>query len=300
MDINWQEYEDEVLDGLKEMYPGAKIARDVKIKGRYSGVKRQIDILIEAEVAGFRTRIVVDAKYMSRRIDVKGVECFISKVDDVGATHGLLVTKTGYSKGAIERAHRDPRDIELDVLSVEELEYFQAFGAIPYSGDRGILVPAPFGWVVDARPTPTYLAEFHQRGLTLEEAHRNWECMYVNLWHKDKTAHSIQQLAEWQANQMKDVYTNLCTAIDEGPARRDGRATLIRTATSDELPCTEITGYIDFDDFIPFFVLFTVPQLAAKNVRKLKYVLHAAVPIQLSYQDGRTIRRRSEIPGQLD
>ena len=65
-------------------------------------------------------------------------------------------------------------------------------------------------------------------------------------------------------------------------------------------PVRKSRGYIDFDDFIPFFVLFTVPQLAAKNVRKLKYVLHAAVPIQLSYQDGRTIRRRSEIPGQLD
>ena len=119
--------------------------------------------------------------------------------------------------------------------------------------------------------------------------------MYLNFWAKDMAAASVEQLVAQQNKQMNSAYTSLSISMQEGPARSDGKHTLIRTAMSDELPCTEITGHIDFDDFIPFFVLFTIPELASKNIRKLKHVLSASLPIHVSFENVKTVSHQSDI-----
>jgi hypothetical protein len=48
------------------------------------------------------------------------------------------------------------------------------------------------------------------------------------------------------------------------------RQTRIRIAIAKELPCKEITGFIDCGNYIAFFVLFTIEQLETKNRRKLE------------------------------
>jgi hypothetical protein len=60
--MNWGKYEDEVYQHFREQYPYARIKRNAKIVGRHSRVRRQIDILIDESVAGFKLRIVVDTK----------------------------------------------------------------------------------------------------------------------------------------------------------------------------------------------------------------------------------------------
>jgi len=51
--------------------------------------KRQIDILVEGEIAGFDISIIIDCKYFSRKVDVKHVESFI-KINPT-----LLITRAG-------------------------------------------------------------------------------------------------------------------------------------------------------------------------------------------------------------
>ena len=80
--MDWHTYEKEIHEHLSILYPGASIRRDVQLLGQYSEESRQIDVLIEDEIAGFRTRIVVDAKYFARRVDVTHVECFIGLLED--------------------------------------------------------------------------------------------------------------------------------------------------------------------------------------------------------------------------
>ena len=107
----WKTYEKEIHENLSILYPGASIRRNVQLLGQYSKGSRQIDVLIEDEIAGFRTRIVVDGKYFARRVDVTQVDCFIGLLEDVGATHGLLVTPKGYSEAVMRRAHNYPKNI---------------------------------------------------------------------------------------------------------------------------------------------------------------------------------------------
>ena len=287
--MDWHTYEKEIHEHLSILYPGASIRRDVQLLGQYSEESRQIDVLIEDEIAGFRTRIVVDAKYFARRVDVTHVECFIGLLEDVCATHGLLVTPHGYSKAAMRRAHNHPKNILLDVLNLSELRENQNFTGIPYSGQRAMWVNAPFGWIMDNSRKNGFLATLYQRGRTLEEARRVHEWMYVNYWHKDKDASNLAEVLKMQARNMAKQYDVLETSDYDGPVRDDGRATWVRVATYDDMPFKEITGYIDGEGLVAFFVLFTIPELEATNTHKLMYVLKYSMHCDIEFRNEKVI-----------
>src|SRR5687767_2168412 len=149
--MNWTDYENEVFETCKLYFTTARIRSDVKLPGRSAKIERQIDILIEENVGGNAIKIVIDCKLYNKKIDVKAVEAFISMVDDIGAEKGLMITEKGYSESALQRAFNNPNHIELDIYSLSELKHnLQGESAIPYAGENGVLLLAPFGWIIDA------------------------------------------------------------------------------------------------------------------------------------------------------
>ena len=291
--MDWQTYENEIYEHLSLLYPGASIRQDVQLLGRYSQRSRQIDVLIEDDIAGFKTRVVVDGKYFSRRLDVTHIDSFIGLLEDVGATHGLLVTPHGYTKAALRRAHNHTTDVVLDVLNLSEFREYQNFAGIPYAGNKAMWVTAPFGWVVDFSRRDGFLATLYQRGRTLEEAKRAHEWMYVNYWRKDAQASTLAEVMNMQTQGMDIAYERLETSDHSGPVRDDGRATRVRVATYDNKPFKEITGYIDGDGFVAFFVLFTVPELERTNTRKLMHVLKYSTHHEIEFRNEKVIRALS-------
>jgi tetratricopeptide (TPR) repeat protein len=278
--VDWRKYEKEIHDQFHEMYPNAEITHNTTLLGRYSKTDRQIDILIVDYAAGERFKIIVDGKYYSKRINVKEVEEFIGMMQDVGADKGLLITQKGYSQAALNRAHYDPSRIELDILNFLELKEFQAFGAIPYSGEHGVLMPSPFGWVIDINHTNGMLATLFQRGLTLDEAGKNKEWMYVNIASKTPEIKDLQSFIELQENY---VLENLPNAKFEyrTSIRREDAKTALRIININSYPTLEYTGFVEFDDFIFFCVLFTPIELIEKNIKKLEYILAKVRPIEI-------------------
>lgn len=81
----------------------------------------------------------------------------------------------GYSKAAINRAHYGNHKVELDIINFDELKDFQSFEALPYVGHFCVIVPAPFGWVLDLVDRINSFATLHQRGLILKEAQKKNE-----------------------------------------------------------------------------------------------------------------------------
>lgn len=75
------------------------------------------------------TTLVVDCKCWKSRIDIKGVDSFISMIEDVGADIGLIVTTIGATDGASERA-RQARAVQLKVLSLDELRQWRPPGTV--------------------------------------------------------------------------------------------------------------------------------------------------------------------------
>ncbi|TQI75332.1 restriction endonuclease [Bosea sp. AK1] len=103
---NWEVYERMVARLMSDtLRTDLCVTPNAKVLGVKSGVKRQIDVLIDARHETDNTRrIIVDAKRRTRKIDVTDVEAFLGLMEDVGATHGYLVCPTGHTPTAERRA----------------------------------------------------------------------------------------------------------------------------------------------------------------------------------------------------
>lgn len=290
--MHWQRYETEVYEHLSALFSGASITRNVQLPGSHSKRNRQIDVLIEDDVAGFPISIVVDAKDYARPLTVKHVDEFIGLLQDVNVQCGMLVTPIGYSKAARHRAHNSPGDIHLEVLSLAELRAWQAAGGIPYSGNNAICLLAPFGWILDIRGSHAYVAALHQRGRTLAEATQAGEWMYINFWHKDATASSVAELMAMHMAQKTRHYRAIETVERRGPVRKDGRRTAVLEARYDNMPFKEMIGYLDGDGVVVFFVLFTPLQLETTNLGKLMYVLKYSLHLSIEFRNEAKIEER--------
>lgn len=289
--MNWKQYEKEILVYFQQTYPNTSILFDQKVVGKYSKVERQIDILIEGEIAGYSLKIVVDCKHFTRNIDVKQVESFCSMVEDVEAHQGVLITQKGYSPAAINRAFYGNHKVELDIINFDEIKDFQAFVAVPYSGHFSVMLPAPFGWVFDLKDKINSFASLFQRGLTLVEAMEKNEWMYVQFWKKDNCVSTIEELIEEQNSKLLHIDPKAKFSYNSKVKRKDGFETKIRIADLDSYPALEVTGLIQFEKHIFFIVLFTPKELLYKNMRKLQYLLTIAEPFEIEFDNHKVIKQ---------
>lgn len=278
--MDWKSYEVEIYGIFKTEYPEAEVTLNVRKPGRYSKTERQCDVLIEDYVAGNRMTIVVDGKFFNSKVDVKEVDSFVGMLDDIGAHKGILITQMGYTDAALNRAYFGASDIELDILNFEQLQRFQGHGAIPYVGNNGVFLPAPFGWVIDARRADAWIAALYQQGLSLEEALASQEFMYVNFWDRTKNRESLGDLLKIQDS---GILSHDPTArIEYLPTiRRTDMATAMRAAHVTQYKGIEYTGFVEFDDFIFFCVLHTPENVRKKNIRKLENIMSRIKRIQV-------------------
>lgn len=69
-----------------------------------SGHKHQIDVFAEVRVAGITFRIAVECKFYSHRVGVDDVLEFSSRLQDISAHKGIVVTTVGFQEGALHVA----------------------------------------------------------------------------------------------------------------------------------------------------------------------------------------------------
>jgi hypothetical protein len=127
----FREYENGVADVFASVVgETGTVHRNVKLPSRSGGRPRQIDVLVDGDVAGItNTRVIVDCKRWKNPIDVADVEAFIGMVEDVGADIGILVSAAGASKGAKRRAHL-ARGVRIKALSITELNSWRPVGTV--------------------------------------------------------------------------------------------------------------------------------------------------------------------------
>jgi Restriction endonuclease len=276
--VNWQQYEDEVFEELTRRYPGVSIWRNAKVLGRISQTLRQIDILIEAHILDSPIRIIVDAKNRTKPIDVNDVESFVAMMSDVEAHRGILISTNGYTKTATLRAHNEiNQDVELDVYSLAELKHLQGELAVPFSGTVAAVLTAPFGWVIDATRRKGAVACLYQRGYDLDAAGKAKEWMYLNFWKKETTDQDLVYLLQLQAKTLHDAKLTYFPGVERPDAK-----TLIRLAEVPGYPTPEYTGFVEFEDFIIFAVLFTSFEMSKRNLRKLREILRTIQPVSVT------------------
>lgn len=120
---DWQIYERMVARlAADQLATDLCVTPNARMKGRISGISRQIDVLIDARHDTDNTRrIIVDAKKRRRKIDVTDVEAFQGLMNDVDATHGYLVSPAGHTKAAEKRAQEL---VSIRIVPLDRLENF--------------------------------------------------------------------------------------------------------------------------------------------------------------------------------
>tara|TARA_R110002096_G_scaffold364118_1_gene557185 strand:- start:94 stop:1002 length:909 start_codon:yes stop_codon:yes gene_type:complete len=271
--MNWRDYETYITRHFQRLFPEATIEHDVKRKGLISRTQRQIDLLISSDLAGFRLEVIVDCKYFDRKVDVTVVEKFLSFLRDLKANKGVIVTNSGYSKAAYNRATYDTQDVELRIIDFSDLETFQGFMAIPYAGANCALVSAPPGWVVDMRIEPqVYLATLYPAGLSKDEAFHKDGFMYVTFSSKTTDSPDLSSLLTTQEHAILRHYDLPRFEYLETIKRPDCDVRL-RVLEAKEMNNTvEHTLFLDFPDVIIFINLLSPTGQEADQLRKLEWL----------------------------
>lgn len=282
--VSWKEYEDIIFVECKANFPNDSIQKNVQQKGRYSKRSRQIDILIEQTFNGRTIKTVIDCKYYNRKVDVKKVESFIGMIDDLNVDRGILITDLGYTKAALDRAYFNPRHIELDIYSINDFkEKFQSSIAIPYVSKYGVFIIAPLGYCIDCSRNGFSQCTLYQKGLTFEEAAANYEFSYAGIYMKSNEVSSVFDLNDSQVLSMKNHYRKFRYEMIN-PEITPKEPILIRLAEYDNKPFIEITGIIEFEDFLFFVVWFCTKNTKMRNLRKLEVLLSRTIPVNIRHE----------------
>ncbi|MCL3782751.1 restriction endonuclease [Prolixibacteraceae bacterium JC049] len=285
--MTWQEYEKFVFEQIKDSFPNAVCEFNSKVFGKYSRGERQCDVLVTQNIAGEKIKILVDAKYYSKKIDVKAVEDFISMCNDVDVSEGILVTPKGYSELAYNRAENDPSQIILDILSLEDLHHLQGYMAIPYSGEFGCLIQPAFGWIIDANQWFGNLAWSYRKGFDFNRAYKEKEFSYFNIWNTIEDPLTSKELFEQQVELLAETSTvieNTIETFNEGDKVLTTRKTIIENYLAPEYACA-----VEYDGFIFFGVLVSENNRETVNFKKLIKVIGQSLPINIDYAPHNTV-----------
>lgn len=271
--MTWEEYEDAVLDECRRVYEvyGADIKKNVHLRGSLSGVLRQIDVLVTFPLLDSSSTIVIEAKHYSRKISVKIVESFLGFLEDLGIENGVIVTEKGYSKAATDRAIKGRGNVTVEILSLFELQQYQAEGAVVYSGEVGLVMPSAFGWIIDGTRRDLFPAVFYRRGVRFEEAtKKEKEWMYIQFCKKDVDVKSICNLVAIQNESLlrEDPNANITLQKVEGLS--------VRIARLKNYPTPEISVFREFTNYIVFIVAYCPEVYVVRDLKKAIYMLNNA------------------------
>lgn len=101
----------EDLVAMMHKAPGVLVETRKKLPALQSnmGRKREIDVLITSNVAGYKVQIAIGCKNKAKALDTAAVDEFVGILNDVGIPlqHGILVSVNGYTRDAQEAADRN-------------------------------------------------------------------------------------------------------------------------------------------------------------------------------------------------
>lgn len=83
--------------------------------GRVSGRDINVDVSFDYYVGGARLLFLVECKCYRHKVTIDEIEEFHSKIDDIGAHRGIMVTTVGFQDGAVRTAQG--RGIALALLT---------------------------------------------------------------------------------------------------------------------------------------------------------------------------------------
>jgi hypothetical protein len=107
MKSDGKEYEHIVAEIHRQFSPGAQVTENEKINGR------QVDVCIRSVAGPYPVLTIVECKDYRRTVGVQRVDELVGKMEATNANQAVLVSDSGFSKGAINRAKSSNGRIQL-------------------------------------------------------------------------------------------------------------------------------------------------------------------------------------------
>jgi hypothetical protein len=108
---DWKGFERLAERIARDLLPHATIALDDRLPGRLSEKKRQIDVSIRWFDADQEYLTIVQARDRNKPANINAIGEFVAVIEDVGATRGVMVCRSGFTKNA--RTYARNKGIEL-------------------------------------------------------------------------------------------------------------------------------------------------------------------------------------------
>lgn len=272
--MNWKEYEKKVLDYFTTRFPDCKIDKNVKLQGNRSKTPREIDILLTTTVFGCAMQLVIECKNWNTKLDVADIGAFIDKLNDVGISKGIMISKLGYSEGAYQRA-RSEINVQLQVLNFENIPDFYGFWANAYRGNLGAIISAPNGWVVNNQIPPEkqidMLGFMHPMEFSPQKASLKRHFMYFQIFPIIEEKNLIETLKDQDKivsqNDPNSEISYWEEKIEKGKVN-------YRKIVYKQDDYVEFTGAVEADDFFFYCVCAAPSDYNPDDLARLKYVMH--------------------------
>lgn len=200
--LNALAYEEFVAESYRVLLNAGigQVTRNRHIKGKKTGHDHQFDVVIELSLLDLAFLIIIECKHYRRRVDVSEVLEFASRLDDVSAQKGVMVTTVGYQEGAVRTAKA--HGIALIVTAPQAPSWMMISGLTPH-------------W-----PSPAQLREerelrkFHVTLAHYTDPAQNYGIHEFNLAWKDLVASFARQLIQHEIDQGTIVLRLSCQTCD--------------------------------------------------------------------------------------
>ncbi len=104
LEPKWKKFEKLIYDIQKNLTNDAEVKLDDSIMGVDSKTSRQIDISIKRQVAQYKILIAIECKNHKDPVDINIIEEVATKIKDIRANKGAVVSSSGFTPAAIELA----------------------------------------------------------------------------------------------------------------------------------------------------------------------------------------------------
>lgn len=86
------------------LFPNKEVLFNQKIRDKFSGSLRQIDILVKDNRSNKIFVGAFDCKHFSKKVNVKTIDSTIGFLKDINSDYGGVISSKGFSKGAFNRS----------------------------------------------------------------------------------------------------------------------------------------------------------------------------------------------------
>jgi hypothetical protein len=130
------EFEKAVLEFVKALDPQAEVLFNHKVPDRDTGTSRQCDVWINAKFGGhWPLSILVSCKDHNTKLDINDIGTFLEEKRSTGAGYGVIYSKAGFTKPAIEKAKINGiaccRLYQKEPADIPGLIVFESFACLP-------------------------------------------------------------------------------------------------------------------------------------------------------------------------